>query len=147
MKTGLVVTSTINHATPAVYAAHAAHRNNYDDIAAQEIGLSHPFGPMVDILFGGGRCYFKPRSDSGSCRSDDLDLFGFAEEHGYHVMQDRDGFDELRKGLGDIRIPFIGLFNDGIYLFIFLYLFIKTFVPRGSAPLVANLRSIRPDEV
>ncbi|ROT35793.1 repressible alkaline phosphatase [Sodiomyces alkalinus F11] len=112
MKTGLVVTSTIFHATPAVYAAHAAHRNSYADIAAQEIGYTHPLGPVVDVLLGGGRCLFKPRSAAGSCRSDNVDLFGFAEENGYHVMQDRDAFDGLQKGLGDIRIPFIGLFND-----------------------------------
>ena len=32
-KTGLVVTSTINHATPACYAAHVADRNSYEKIA------------------------------------------------------------------------------------------------------------------
>ncbi|ETN40028.1 uncharacterized protein HMPREF1541_04303 [Cyphellophora europaea CBS 101466] len=110
-KTGLVVTSTINHATPAVYAAHVAHRDSYEAIAAQEIGYSHPFGPMVDILMGGGRCYFKPQSDDTSCRSDDLDLFGFAEEKGFTVMQDRAGFDALNMGQ-DAELPYIGLFND-----------------------------------
>ncbi|KAL0939490.1 alkaline phosphatase [Colletotrichum truncatum] len=113
MKTGLVVTSTINHATPACYAAHAAHRNSYEKIAEHEIGYGHPLGPVADILLGGGRCYFKPDSDSTSCRSDEIDLFGFAKEHGYHVMQNRSAFDALNKGLGDIHIPYIGLFNDG----------------------------------
>lgn len=28
-------------------------------------------------------------------------------------MQDRPAFDALNKGLGDIGIPYIGLFNDG----------------------------------
>lgn len=110
-KTGLVVTSTINHATPAVYAAHVAHRDSYEAIAAQEIGYSHPFGSVVDILMGGGRCYFKPQSDSTSCRSDDLDLFGFAESKGFTVMQDRAAFDELELGL-NAPLPYIGLFND-----------------------------------
>ncbi|PNH37902.1 hypothetical protein VD0004_g8905 [Verticillium dahliae] len=112
LKTGLVVTSTINHATPAVYASHVRDRNSYAEIAAQQIGLTHPLGPQVDILLGGGRCYFKPNTASGSCRRDIKDLFGYAEDHGYHVMQNRDEFDALKKGLGDIRIPFIGLFND-----------------------------------
>jgi alkaline phosphatase len=112
-KTGLVVTSTINHATPAVYAAHVEHRDSYEAIAAQEIGYSHPLGPMVDILLGGGRCYFKPQSDETSCRHDDLDLFGFAEEKGYRVMQDRAAFDELELGhAADATLPYIGLFND-----------------------------------
>lgn len=109
--TGLVVTSTINHATPAVYAAHVANRDSYEAIAAQEIGYSHPFGSMVDILMGGGRCYFKPQNDSTSCRSDDLDLFGFAESKGFHVMQDRAAFDELELGQ-NAQLPYIGLFND-----------------------------------
>ncbi|TDZ21784.1 Repressible alkaline phosphatase [Colletotrichum orbiculare MAFF 240422] len=112
MKTGLVVTSTINHATPACYAAHVADRNSYEKIAEHEIGYGHPLGPVADILLGGGRCYFKPQSDSTSCRGDDIDLFAFAEENGYHVMQNRSAFDALDKGLGDVRIPFIGLFND-----------------------------------
>lgn len=110
-KTGLVVTSTINHATPAVYAAHVANRDSYEAIAAQEIGYSHPFGSVVDILMGGGRCYFKPQNDSESCRSDDLDLFGFAEEKGFTVMQDRAGFDALEMG-EYAPLPYIGLFND-----------------------------------
>ncbi|KAK7187928.1 alkaline phosphatase [Paraphaeosphaeria sporulosa] len=112
-KTALVVTSTINHATPAVYSAHVANRDSYEAIAAQQIGYSHPFGPVVDILLGGGRCYFKPQSDPTSCRSDDLDLFSFAQKKGYHVMQDRAAFDAY---LGDYTtnasLPYIGLFND-----------------------------------
>lgn len=112
-KTGLVVTSVINHATPACYSSHVLDRNSYEDIAAQQIGYSHPLGSIVDLLFGGGRCYYKPQSDSSSCRSDDVDLFGWAEEQGYHVMQDKDGFDELEEGLGEkAKLPYIGLFND-----------------------------------
>ncbi|KXJ92331.1 alkaline phosphatase [Microdochium bolleyi] len=113
LSTGLVVTSTINHATPACYAAHVAHRNSYEKIAEHEIGYSHPLGPMVDILLGGGRCYFKPKSDPTSCRKDDVDLFGFAKKKGYRVMQDRAAFDELKKGTSKAAdLPYIGLFND-----------------------------------
>ena len=69
---------------------------------------------MVDLLLGGGRCYFKPQSDKTSCRSDDIDLFGFAKERGYRVMQDREGFDELQNGTAsEAALPYIGLFNDG----------------------------------
>ncbi|RYO80795.1 hypothetical protein DL762_000653 [Monosporascus cannonballus] len=112
-KTGLVVTSVINHATPACYSAHVLDRNSYEDIAAQQIGYSHPLGSVVDLLFGGGRCYYKPQSDSGSCRSDDVDLFSWAEEQGYRVMQNREQFDKLEKGKGEAAVlPYIGLFND-----------------------------------
>ncbi|KAF3037072.1 hypothetical protein E8E12_003424 [Didymella heteroderae] len=112
-KTGLVVTSTINHATPACYAAHVADRDSYEKIAEHEIGYSHPLGPQVDILMGGGRCYFKPKSDPTSCREDDIDLFGYAKEKGYRVMQNRTQFDELKKGTTKAAdLPYIGLFND-----------------------------------
>lgn len=66
---------------------------------------------------GGGRCYFKPKSDPTSCRKDDIDLFGYAKEKGYRVMQDRKAFDELKKGTAKAAdLPYIGLFNDGQYL-------------------------------
>ncbi|KAF9873574.1 alkaline phosphatase [Colletotrichum karsti] len=112
MMTGMVVTSTINHATPASYAAHVADRNSYAKIAEHEVGYGHPMGPVSDILLGGGRCYFKPQSDPESCRSDDIDLLGFAEKNGYHVMQNRSAFDALDSGLGGIQIPYLGLFSD-----------------------------------
>lgn len=105
--------SIINHATPAAFSSHIRNRNDLAGIAGQQVGYSHPLGQSVDILLGGGRCYFKPRSEQGSCRSDDVDLFGFAEEKGYYVAQNRSQFDALEGGLGDVRLPYIGLFNDG----------------------------------
>ncbi|KAH9879728.1 hypothetical protein IAQ61_001547 [Plenodomus lingam] len=114
-KTGLVVTSVINHATPACYSAHVADRDSYEKIAEQQIGYSHPLGPQVDILMGGGRCYFKPQSDPTSCREDDIDLFGYAESMGYHVMQDRASFDQFAKinmTVNATNLPYIGLFAD-----------------------------------
>lgn len=95
------------------YVAHVADRNSYAKIAEHEIGYGHPLGPAVDILMGGGRCYFKPQSDETSCRSDNIDLVSFAQEHGYYVMQNRSAFDTLEGGKGDIPLPFLGLFNDG----------------------------------
>ncbi|KAL8321769.1 hypothetical protein RB597_007857 [Gaeumannomyces tritici] len=96
----------------ARYSSHVSSRDSYSKIAEHQIGYSHPFGPFVDILLGGGRCYYKPQGESGSCRSDDVDLFGFARQNSYHVMQDRSAFDAIDKGLGSVRLPFIGLFND-----------------------------------
>ncbi|KAJ1326847.1 alkaline phosphatase [Microdochium nivale] len=111
--TGLVVTSIINHATPAAFSSHVSSRNDYDRVAAQQIGYAHPLGHVVDVLLGGGRCYFKPRGDSSSCRSDDVDLFAFAHQEGWTIAQDRDEFND-KFGAGEsVRLPLIGLFNDG----------------------------------
>jgi alkaline phosphatase len=113
LRTALVVTSTINHATPAVYASHTETRRSLDTIADQEIGYSHPLGSVVDILFGGGRCSFFPQGHSRSCRSNNVDLWKFAKEQGFYIAQNRSGFDALEKGKADIPLPFLGLFNDG----------------------------------
>ncbi|KAH7420111.1 alkaline phosphatase [Cadophora sp. MPI-SDFR-AT-0126] len=111
-KTGLVATSRITHATPASYAAHVVHRDSEAKIAEHEIGYGHPLGSVVDILLGGGRCYFKPRSQAGSCRSDEIDLLKFGKEKGYNVFTDRAGFDKL-KGGESAKLPFVGLFTEG----------------------------------
>lgn len=47
--TGLVATSTISHATPAVWGAHVHHRNCETEIARQYIEET-----KVDVLLGGG---------------------------------------------------------------------------------------------
>lgn len=57
--TGLVVTSQINHATPASYAAHAKHRKMYDVIADQYFDNKVNKQHTVDVMLGGGVKYFK----------------------------------------------------------------------------------------
>ncbi|GAB7366037.1 hypothetical protein MBLNU230_g7606t1 [Neophaeotheca triangularis] len=110
-KTGLAVTSIINHATPAAFSAHSESRNNYDDIAAQQIGYSHPLGSVVDIMLGGGRCYFRPDTHPDGCREDDIDLFDYARSNGWTVMEDKAAFDATNGGR-DVELPYIGLFSD-----------------------------------
>lgn len=83
-----------------------------DKIAAQQIGYRHPLNQSVDILLGGGRCYFWPDSDPRSCRGDHLDLFSYAESQGYYIAQNRSAFDYMRRGLGSTGLPYLGLFND-----------------------------------
>ncbi|CAI2170883.1 6205_t:CDS:10 [Funneliformis geosporum] len=73
LATGLVVTSRITHATPASFSAHVIHRDMEADIATQQIG-DNPLGNQVDLMFGGGRCYFLPNRTEGSCRIDQRDL-------------------------------------------------------------------------
>jgi len=50
--TGLVVTSVITDATPAVFGSHVPSRGSQYEIAGQLIGS------RVNVLFGGGRKYF-----------------------------------------------------------------------------------------
>lgn len=85
MATGLVATSAITHATPASFASHVKSRATEAAIADQLI--AH----RVNVLFGGGRKYFLPKSDPNSVRKDDKDLIAEARQAGYtYVTADRE---------------------------------------------------------
>ncbi|KAI3637649.1 hypothetical protein MIR68_004298 [Amoeboaphelidium protococcarum] len=111
--TGLVVRSRITDATPASFSSHLVHRKYQPEIAYQQVGFG-PFGRSVDVIMGGGRCFYKPgNDDSGrSCREDDVDLEHLASKHlGYStVINSRSEFDQL-TGSAD-ELPLLALFTD-----------------------------------
>jgi len=74
MSTGLVATSSITHATPAVFAAHVVERGMEAEIARQMTGNG------VDVLIGGGWSFFVSNDIEGSRRSDDIDLIARLKE-------------------------------------------------------------------
>ena len=108
--TGLVVTTRITDATPAVFAAHVHMRQEEDRIAEQMIG-DYPLGRVVDIMLGGGRCHFLPNSTEGSCRLDDNDIIKQARAAGFNYVSDRKGFDSLKLGSA-VKLPLLGLFAE-----------------------------------
>ena len=57
--TGLVVTSYITHATPAVFYAKEPQRSNYENIALQLAESDY-----INVAIGGGRKHFTQRGDS-----------------------------------------------------------------------------------
>lgn len=85
--TGMIVTSTIVHATPAAFAAHRARREMYEEIALDYLNAN------VDLLIGGGRQYFQNRE------MDDRDLINEFENKGYVVM------DQLYTTMNKIKWP------------------------------------------
>jgi len=102
MKTGLVATSRITHATPGSFAAHVIHRDMENDIALQELQIK------PDLMFGGGLRHFIPKSQAGSSRTDDLNLLTVAADDGYHVALNANDFNNIpdtKDGL-----PALGLF-------------------------------------
>ncbi|KAK9361581.1 alkaline-phosphatase-like protein [Lipomyces starkeyi] len=107
--TGLVVTSRITHASPAGFATHVYDRDMEADIADQLVGYSHPLGRVVDVMMGGGKCFFLPQSDEDSCREDDVDLWSIAEKtYDWTMTSSREAFDNLRNGeSGDLPFAFI----------------------------------------
>ncbi len=66
--TGLVVSSSVTHATPAVFVSHTDSRKNQLDIARQIAEGD------IDVILGGGLGYFISHSQPGSFRDDERDL-------------------------------------------------------------------------
>ena len=106
--TGLVVTTRITDATPACFAAHVNIRTEESSIARQMVG-DHPLGHVVDLMLGGGRCFFLPNGTQGSCRADDIDVVKMAKDKGYSYIDDRKSFDGLDSGKA-AKLPLLGLF-------------------------------------
>ncbi len=71
--TGLVVTSYIQHATPASFYAHVPDRYDYEGITLDLLNGS------VDIAVGGGRKFFEKRKD-------ELSLLDSLEKRGYEIF-------------------------------------------------------------
>jgi len=72
MKTGVIATSSITHATPACFYAHIENRDLEEGIARQLVESS------VDYFAGGGQRFFIRRSDS-------TNLMGALEENGFQM--------------------------------------------------------------
>ncbi|KAK5165769.1 vacuolar alkaline phosphatase [Saxophila tyrrhenica] len=107
--TGLVVTTRITDATPAVFASHARRREMQDDIARQMVGEKHPLGRMVDLMMGGGRCHFLPNSSMSGCRHDDVDVVKIAKKEGWDYIESKKEFEHLGTS---VNMPFLGLFAE-----------------------------------
>ncbi len=87
---GLVATSNIQHASPAAYSAHVRERNDYNEIAEQQVYLD------IDVVFGGGKQYLIP-ADRGGKRKDGEDLIRVLKERGYAFIETRDQLLNLPK--------------------------------------------------
>jgi len=85
LKTGLVSTSAINHATPASFIAHQSSRGNYDEIAADFLKTN------IDVFIGGGQKFFEGRKD-GRNLSQEL------KDKGYQVLYTMDEISKVKSG-------------------------------------------------
>jgi alkaline phosphatase len=79
--TGLIVTSRVTHATPAVFAAHVKSRDNEAEIASQMIRTG------VNVILGGGKDYFVPSTMRQSKRQDRRNLLMEARQLGYQIIE------------------------------------------------------------
>jgi alkaline phosphatase len=93
-KTGVVVTSQINHATPASYLAHNEHRKNYNAIADSYLDD----GIKADLYLGGGWKYFI---------REDRNLVDEFKQAGFHYLDTYQGLTNLPNNK-----PVLGLFAE-----------------------------------
>ena len=101
MSTGLVATSAITHATPACFASRVKKRGMQTKIAEQLIENK------VNVMFGGGRHFFLPKTDKNSKRTDNRNLIEEAEKAGYSYIQTAKELDSVNKS------HVLGLFQLG----------------------------------
>jgi len=99
MGTGLVVTSTITDATPSVFASHIVSRKSQPEIALQLVKSG------VNVLLGGGKEFFIPKSIKESKRGDEQSLLDEARAKGYLIIDTRQ---QLTDAKGD---HILGLFQ------------------------------------
>ncbi|NLX15255.1 MAG: alkaline phosphatase [Phycisphaerales bacterium] len=101
MRTGLVATSTVTHATPAAFASHVDTRNAEPIIASQMLARK------INVILGGGKQFWMPQSIEGSKRQDDVDLLQRAKDLGYLFVET---YGQLFAAQG----PYVlGLFQNG----------------------------------
>ncbi|WP_299063782.1 alkaline phosphatase [uncultured Polaribacter sp.] len=70
IKTGVISTSSIQHATPASFYAHVINRNLYEDISKDMVSSE------IDFFAGGGTDFFNKRKDSKNLLAE-LKIKGF----------------------------------------------------------------------
>jgi len=92
MRIGLVTNSTIYDATPAAFAGHVPDRKLYSPIIDQYLELE------PDLLLGGGRDLFLPRSQPGSRRKDETDMIAAFRKRGYTYVPDKQGLSQAKGG-------------------------------------------------
>ena len=95
VKTGLVTTTTITHATPSGFSIVIDNRDREADIAVQHLSSN------VDVLLGGGNKFF-----AADKRKDKRDLYGEFSAKGYKVVKDRNSLLGLKAG------KILGIFSD-----------------------------------
>ncbi|GAA0857932.1 alkaline phosphatase [Aliiglaciecola litoralis] len=98
MKTGVAVTSQINHATPASYAAHNENRRNYNAIADSYFDDKVQGKFALDVMLGGGWRYFI---------REDRNLVEEFKRAGYQYVDDMAQLSAIEP-----QQPLLGLFGD-----------------------------------
>ncbi len=97
--TGLITTTSLADATPAVFASHVRSRGMKAEIALQMLRA------RVNVLFGEGE-YFYPKTDPRSERKDEENPLALAKELGYTIIDNKEDLPNAEANF------LLGLFED-----------------------------------
>jgi len=100
VKTGIIVTCRVTHATPAAFYAHVKSRNEENEIARQLVESE-----TVDLIMGGGWANFLPKNLGGK-RNDGLNLIEMAKEKGYTYITTKEELMNLPGGTNKLLALF-----------------------------------------
>ena len=92
MRVGLVTNSTIYDASPAAFISHVPNRRHFAAILNRYLA----FEP--DLLLGGGRDQFLPKSQSGSRRDDETNLIASFTQKGYLYVSNKQELEQAQRG-------------------------------------------------
>jgi alkaline phosphatase len=116
--TGVVTTTRITHATPAVTYAHLCHRDGENQIAEQltpgHANFNTKLGDGVDVILGGGWRHFVSKTNAdgtpntNSKRTDTKDLTAMFTTAGYKYVKTGTEFKAVDAS---VNKKLIGLFN------------------------------------
>jgi alkaline phosphatase len=101
MRVGLVTNTAVYDASPAAFVSHVPNRRNYPAILNRYLELE------PDLLFGGGKEQFLPKSQPGSRRSDETDLITAFTKKGYLHVSNKQELEQAQRG------KVLGLFSPG----------------------------------
>ncbi len=101
MRVGLVTNAAIYDASPAAFVSHVSNRRNFPAILNRYLEME------PDVLLGGGREQFLPKSQPGSRRSDETDLIAAFVKKGYLQVSNKQELEQAQRG------KVLGLFSPG----------------------------------
>ena len=92
MQLGLVTNAAVYDASPAAFVCHVPNRRDFTAIINRYLEL------MPDVLFGGGKEQFLPKSREGSRRDDEIDMVAAFEKLGYRFVANKQDLERTKDG-------------------------------------------------
>src|SRR5919106_1048486 len=100
MKLALVTNAAVYDASPAAFVCHVPNRRDYAKIVSRYLDLE------PDLVLGGGKDQFLPKSHTGSRRGDEIDMVGAFEKKGYRHVTNKAELEKTARG------KVLGLFSS-----------------------------------